>query len=70
MSSQDLPFGKTFVAGGIAGAAEVLAFYPLDTLKTRAQLNTSANSNMLKGMLTMLRAEASNCMSQRSRSTH
>jgi solute carrier family 25 2-oxodicarboxylate transporter 21 len=37
----NLPFWKTFVAGGTAGLTECLIMYPTDVLKTRAQLSTT-----------------------------
>lgn len=78
MASSDLPFHKTLLAGGIAGAAEVrsvfpfccscsltrrlgrqvLVMYPLDTIKTRAQLHVGPGSvGMVRSMVTMARTE-------------
>ena len=37
-----LPFHYQFLAGGIAGTSEILIMYPLDAVKTRAQLNVVA----------------------------
>ncbi|ORX37427.1 mitochondrial carrier domain-containing protein [Kockovaella imperatae] len=37
-----LPFVYTFTAGAIAGCTELLLLYPLDVVKTRQQLDTSA----------------------------
>lgn len=34
-----LPFHKQVVAGGTAGIIEILAMYPTDVIKTRAQLS-------------------------------
>ncbi len=47
----------TVIAGGIAGGAEVLLMYPLDTLKTRAQQNQGKPQPMVRYVLDMLRSE-------------
>lgn len=47
----------TVVAGGIAGAAEVLVMYPLDTLKTRAQQNVGSSHNYVRIVSDMVRTE-------------
>ncbi|KAG2175333.1 hypothetical protein INT44_007821 [Umbelopsis vinacea] len=39
-----LPFHYQFVAGAIAGISEILTMYPLDVVKTRAQLSTGTQS--------------------------
>lgn len=39
-----LPFYKNIIAGGIAGISEICIMYPLDVVKTRAQLSTSKSS--------------------------
>jgi len=40
------PFSHHIIAGGIAGTSEILVMYPLDVVKTRAQLNTSASGSL------------------------
>lgn len=40
--AESLPFKWQFVAGATAGIAEICTMYPLDVIKTRAQLSTSA----------------------------
>eukprot|EP00761_Pharyngomonas_kirbyi_P003079 gb/GECH01003083.1/.p1 GENE.gb/GECH01003083.1/~~gb/GECH01003083.1/.p1 ORF type:complete len:305 (+),score=60.99 gb/GECH01003083.1/:1-915(+) len=40
--SQQLPFYKHVLAGGIAGVSEICVMYPLDVVKTRAQLSTDS----------------------------
>ncbi|KFA68259.1 hypothetical protein S40285_01625 [Stachybotrys chlorohalonatus IBT 40285] len=39
-----LPFIYQFAAGAIAGVSEILVMYPLDVVKTRVQLQTSATA--------------------------
>ncbi|KAL9656233.1 hypothetical protein ABK040_007848 [Willaertia magna] len=38
-SHHNVSFGVKFAAGGIAGVTEILVMYPLDVVKTRAQLH-------------------------------
>lgn len=38
----DLPFIYQFLSGAVAGISEILCMYPLDVVKTRIQLQTSA----------------------------
>lgn len=40
------PFSHKFIAGGIAGVTEILVMYPLDVVKTRAQLNASPGQSI------------------------
>lgn len=56
-ASHNLPFWKTFVAGGTAGIIEILVMYPTDVMKTRAQLSTTANKNMFVTMYEVVRTE-------------
>jgi len=56
-ASHNLPFWKTFVAGGTAGIIEILVMYPTDVMKTRAQLSTVKNKNMFAGMMDITRTE-------------
>ncbi|KAI9268993.1 mitochondrial carrier domain-containing protein [Phascolomyces articulosus] len=46
-----LPFHFQFLAGAIAGISEILTMYPLDVIKTRAQLSTGGNT----GIISMLK---------------
>ncbi|ODQ52446.1 mitochondrial carrier [Saitoella complicata NRRL Y-17804] len=41
-----LPFVYQFAAGAIAGVTEILAMYPLDVVKTRAQLSVGGGQQM------------------------
>lgn len=41
-SEKPLPFVYQFAAGAVAGVSEILVMYPLDVVKTRMQLQTSA----------------------------
>jgi hypothetical protein len=38
----DLTFFERFLAGGVAGLAELVVMYPTDVIKTRAQIATGA----------------------------
>jgi len=40
--AKPLPFVYQFMAGAVAGVSEILIMYPLDVVKTRVQLQTSA----------------------------
>lgn len=46
-----LPFPYTFAAGAIAGCTELLCLYPLDTIKTRMQLETGKGQHGIVGMM-------------------
>ncbi|ORX56796.1 mitochondrial carrier [Hesseltinella vesiculosa] len=51
---QPLPFHFQFLAGAIAGISEISIFYPLDVVKTRAQLSSGASVGIvetLKGIV-------------------
>ncbi|CAO3610800.1 unnamed protein product [Mucor hiemalis] len=52
-----LPFGFQFLAGAIAGVSEILVMYPLDVVKTRAQLSTGASSGIISTVKTMIKNE-------------
>jgi solute carrier family 25 2-oxodicarboxylate transporter 21 len=40
------PFSHRLIAGGIAGTTEILVMYPLDVVKTRAQLNAAPGQSI------------------------
>ncbi|OBZ91210.1 putative mitochondrial 2-oxodicarboxylate carrier [Choanephora cucurbitarum] len=56
-SQKPLPFGFQFLAGAIAGTSETLIMYPLDVVKTRAQLSTGANTGVIQTISTMIKQE-------------
>ncbi|KAI8099745.1 mitochondrial carrier domain-containing protein [Halteromyces radiatus] len=46
-NGKDLPFSLQLTCGAIAGVVEILALYPLDVVKTRAQLNSGVSVGVL-----------------------
>ncbi|CEG70426.1 Putative Mitochondrial inner membrane transporter [Rhizopus microsporus] len=52
-----LPFGFQFLAGAIAGVSEILIMYPLDVVKTRAQLSTGTSTGIIGTMTSMIKTE-------------
>ncbi|KAG1200650.1 hypothetical protein G6F35_012356 [Rhizopus arrhizus] len=56
-NQKPLPFGYQFLAGAIAGVSEILVMYPLDVVKTRAQLNTGSSSGIVHTITTMIKTE-------------
>ncbi|KAI8992666.1 mitochondrial carrier domain-containing protein [Pilobolus umbonatus] len=52
-----LPFGFQFLAGAIAGVSEILVMYPLDVVKTRAQLSTGASTGIVTTVKNMIKNE-------------
>ncbi|ORE11525.1 mitochondrial carrier [Rhizopus microsporus var. microsporus] len=52
-----LPFGFQFLAGAIAGVSEILVMYPLDVVKTRAQLSTGTSTGIIGTMTSMIKTE-------------
>lgn len=56
-AQKPLPFGYQFLAGAIAGVSEILVMYPLDVVKTRAQLSTGANTGIISTLKTMIKME-------------
>ncbi|KAI8970314.1 mitochondrial carrier domain-containing protein [Mycotypha africana] len=56
-TQKPLPFGFQFLAGAIAGVSEILVMYPLDVVKTRAQLSTSANTGIVTTFKNMIKNE-------------
>lgn len=51
------PFSHRFIAGGIAGVAEILIMYPTDVVKTRAQLAVGKTGNMFTMLYDMWKQE-------------
>ncbi|EIE87999.1 hypothetical protein G6F46_005280 [Rhizopus delemar] len=56
-AQKPLPFGYQFLAGAIAGVSEILVMYPLDVVKTRAQISTGASSSIMSTLKTMIKTE-------------
>ncbi|GAN06623.1 mitochondrial 2-oxodicarboxylate carrier protein [Mucor ambiguus] len=56
-AQKPLPFGFQFLAGAIAGVSEILVMYPLDVVKTRAQLSTGASTGIITTMTNMIKQE-------------
>ncbi|KAI8387545.1 mitochondrial carrier domain-containing protein [Blakeslea trispora] len=56
-SQKPLPFGFQFLAGAIAGTSETLVMYPLDVVKTRAQLSTGVSTGIIQTMKNMIKQE-------------
>ena len=52
-----LPFRLQFLAGGIAGVSEILTMYPLDTVKTRAQLATTKAPSIIQTLKDIVQKE-------------
>lgn len=52
-----LTFPQQFIAGGVAGVSEIIIMYPLDVVKTRAQLNVGQNLNMFKTLSDTIKAD-------------
>ncbi|KAI8069363.1 mitochondrial carrier domain-containing protein [Gongronella butleri] len=59
MSAQQppLPFHFQFIAGAIAGVSEILLFYPLDVVKTRAQISSGASVSILQSIKSIVAKE-------------
>jgi len=53
----DLNFTEKLFCGGAAGVTEILIMYPLDVVKTRAQITVGQTSGMLATLKTMVRTE-------------
>jgi len=51
------PFWHNLLAGGIAGVSEILIMYPLDVVKTRAQLHVGAGQSMFTALMQMIKTE-------------
>jgi solute carrier family 25 2-oxodicarboxylate transporter 21 len=47
----------SFVAGAVAGITEILMLYPLDVIKTRAQLSTAKSEGMIGAFKTIVKKE-------------
>ncbi|KAG0747739.1 hypothetical protein G6F57_006779 [Rhizopus arrhizus] len=56
-AQKPLPFGYQFLAGAIAGVSEILVMYPLDVVKTRAQISTGVSSSIMGTLKTMIKTE-------------
>jgi len=54
---QKPPFWHNLVAGGVAGVTEILVMYPLDVVKTRAQLHVGASTSMFTQLVQMAKNE-------------
>ncbi len=48
MAPEQDPVWKTFLAGGVAGIAEIAVMYPLDVAKTRMQLHAGKSVGIFK----------------------
>jgi len=51
------PFLHNLIAGGIAGISEILVMYPLDVVKTRAQLHVGSGTSMFSALAHMVKNE-------------
>ncbi|CAO3636505.1 unnamed protein product [Cunninghamella blakesleeana] len=56
-AEQPLPFHFQFLAGAIAGVTEILCMYPLDVVKTRAQLSSGASAGIIDSFKTIIAKE-------------
>ncbi|ORZ26078.1 mitochondrial carrier domain-containing protein [Absidia repens] len=56
-AQQPLPFQFQFLAGAVAGVTEILCMYPLDVVKTRAQINTGASMGIVESFKTIIAKE-------------
>ncbi|ORY98411.1 mitochondrial carrier domain-containing protein [Absidia repens] len=54
---KNLPFSLQLTCGAIAGVVEILALYPLDVIKTRAQLNSGASVGVVSSFQDIIRNE-------------
>jgi len=57
MAQQKQPFWHNLVAGGVAGVTEILVMYPLDVVKTRAQLHVGSGTSMFTVLMQMVKNE-------------
>ncbi|GAM23943.1 hypothetical protein SAMD00019534_071180 [Acytostelium subglobosum LB1] len=51
------PLWHTFVSGGVAGVSEILVMYPLDVVKTRAQLHVGQGGSMFTALMQMIKQD-------------
>ncbi|SAM09294.1 hypothetical protein [Absidia glauca] len=56
-SEKELPFGLQLTCGAIAGVVEILALYPLDVIKTRAQLSSGASVGVVSSFKEIVKTE-------------
>ncbi|EGG14146.1 mitochondrial substrate carrier family protein [Cavenderia fasciculata] len=49
------PLWHNIISGGIAGVSEILVMYPLDVVKTRAQLQVGQSQSMFTSLVQMIR---------------
>ncbi|KAF7728105.1 hypothetical protein EC973_006620 [Apophysomyces ossiformis] len=57
-----LPFHYQFLCGAIAGISEILAMYPLDVVKTRAQLSTTSNAGVIQTFKAIIKTEGAGAL--------
>ncbi|KAI7869032.1 mitochondrial carrier domain-containing protein [Spinellus fusiger] len=57
-----LPFHYQFLCGAIAGISEIITMYPLDVVKTRAQLSTGANVSIVKAFQQIIKTEGTGAL--------
>ncbi|ORZ10505.1 mitochondrial carrier domain-containing protein [Absidia repens] len=56
-TEKNLPFALQLTCGAIAGVVEILALYPLDVIKTRAQLSSGASVGVVSSFKDIIHSE-------------
>ncbi|CAO3580912.1 unnamed protein product [Absidia cylindrospora] len=56
-TEKNLPFTLQLTCGAIAGVVEILALYPLDVIKTRAQLSSGASVGVVSSFKDIIHSE-------------